>query len=213
MNTNKYLRIGQAADYLGVTTQTIRNYTKDGKIPYSLTPGGNRLFLMSDLEKIKPGFSNQNVIAFYIRSSSGNKESMANQYNLLEQRYGTPQYYYKDSASGLNENRKGLLKLLADAKKGLFNILIITNQDRLSRFGFSYLELLLTEYNVKIIIAEDLQEKSIYDELMQDFMSLIASFSGKFYKIRSTENKKRLLKKAEKELEYGENIYPIIKHQ
>lgn len=39
---------------------------------------------------------------------------------------------------------------------------------------------------------------------MQDFMSLIASFSGKFYKMRSIEHKKLLLDRAKISLEERE---------
>ena len=38
------------------------------------------------------------------------------------------------------------------------------------------------------------------DELMDDFMSLLASFSGRFYKLRSVEHQRLLLRKAEQRL-------------
>ena len=49
------------------------------------------------------------------------------------------------------------------------------------------------------LMARD--EKPAGEELVQDFMSLIASFSGRFYRTRSRENQKKLLSMAEEELE------------
>lgn len=193
MKKQKYLTIGETANILGVSTQSVRNYAKRGQLNFTRTPGGNRLFKEEDVYKFK-GEEPEKAIVFYVRSSSGNKQSMLYQEERLKEKFGEPLKVYKDVASGLNENRKGLHKLLKEAKEGKFNQLVITNQDRLSRFGFSYLELLLHEYGVEIVATEEIKEKSMYDELIEDFMSLIASFSGKFYKIRSKENEKRLIK-------------------
>lgn len=193
MKNQKYLTIGETANLLGVTTQTVRNYAKRGMLNYTRTPGGNRLFTKEEVHKLL-GIEVDSNIVFYVRSSSGNQQSMRHQEDKLREKHGEPLKVYKDGASGLNENRKGLLRLLKDAKEGKFDKVIITNHDRLSRFGYSYLELLLKEYGVEIIATEEIKEKSMYDELIEDFMSLIASFSGKFYKIRSKENQKRLIK-------------------
>lgn len=103
----------------------------------------------------------------------------------------------------MNENRKGLLKLLHDAKQKKFNVLCICHEDRLTRFGFSYLENLLSEFSVRI---EVLYEKgtsataTLESELMADFMALIASFAGRFYCLRSTESKLKLLDLAKNEV-------------
>jgi len=47
---------------------------------------------------------------------------------------------YSDVGSGLNENRHGLNKLLDDAENADYGRVLVTYQDRLTRFGFSYLE-------------------------------------------------------------------------
>ena len=40
-------------------------------------------------------------------------------------------------------------------------------------------------------------------KLMNDFMALIASFSGRFYRLRTKNNQKKLLNNAEKLVEQG----------
>lgn len=89
--------------------------------------------------------------------------------------------------------------MIRDAKAGEFGTIYVTHLDRLNRFGVLYLKQLFDEYNVQVVNLYD-DKKTDEDELMSDFMSLIASFSGKYYRMRSKENQKKLLKEAEKEL-------------
>ena len=89
--------------------------------------------------------------------------------------------------------------MIRDAKAGEFGTIYVTHLDRLSRFGVIYLKQLFDEYNVQVINLYD-DKKTYEDELMSDFMNLIASFSGKYYRMRSRESQKKLLKEAEKEL-------------
>ena len=74
------------------------------------------------------------------------------------------------------------------------NRVFVTYRDRLTRFGFNYLETMFNAKGVKIVIVKQQTETmSVEQELMNDMMSLIASFSGKLYGMRSKgkqENKK-----------------------
>lgn len=50
---NGYLRIKEAAEYLGVSQNTVRNWGKAGKIPEYRHPMNNyRLYRDSDLKKV-----------------------------------------------------------------------------------------------------------------------------------------------------------------
>lgn len=142
------------------------------------------------------GVQPEPIIVYYVRSSDGNKTLKQNQINTLKKTYGEPTHIYQDSGSGLSENRRGLKQLLRDAKKGKFNTLAITQKDRLTRFGYSYLEELLNEHGVTIKILGEEETKTLEEELLQDFMSLVASFSGKFYRLRGYKQQQSLLNKA-----------------
>lgn len=50
MDTKK-VRISKAAEVLGVTAQTLRNWEKTGKLLSQRSPGGQRYYLMQDLER------------------------------------------------------------------------------------------------------------------------------------------------------------------
>ena len=58
--------------------------------------------------------------------------------------------------------------------------IFITYKDRLTRFGFHYLEKVCSYHNVKIIVVKDAsEEKAIQEELAEDIMALTSYFSGK----------------------------------
>lgn len=95
----------------------------------------------------------------------------------------------KEIGSGLNDKRPKLLKLMDDVMNGKVNNIYVTYKDRLTRFGFNYLERICNHHGVRIIVVKDIEKtKIIEQELAEDLMSLIASFSGKLYGLRSKGN-------------------------
>lgn len=52
-NLSQYVTITEAAEFLGVSPNTIRNWDRSGKIPVHRSPmSGYRLFLKADLEEL-----------------------------------------------------------------------------------------------------------------------------------------------------------------
>ncbi|TQC47571.1 hypothetical protein EEB14_19720 [Rhodococcus sp. WS4] len=45
---------------------------------------------------------------------------------------------------------------------------------------------------VRVEVLREHGDKSLVEELMDDFMALLASFSGSFYPLRSKQNQRRL---------------------
>ena len=199
---NDFMRISEAAALIGVSPSTLRRYEGEGRIRSVRTPSGQRVFTRVML--VEAGLleddSNEENIVFYVRSSDGDDVKLRTQIDALTKQYGEPHVIYKDKASGLNEKRRGLQRLIRDAKKGKYNILCITHEDRLSRFGYSYLVLLMEEYGVQIRVMGTGKVKTIHDELIQDFLSLLASFSGRYYRLRGYEQKRNFLKTIGEEI-------------
>jgi excisionase family DNA binding protein len=46
-----FLNVGQAAEYLGVSAASLRNWSDQGKVPVYRTPGGQRRYRVTDLDK------------------------------------------------------------------------------------------------------------------------------------------------------------------
>ena len=96
--------------------------------------------------------------------------------------------------SGLNDKRKKFQKLIQMVMNDEVNRVFVTYKDRLTRFVFHSIESVFTAKHVEIIAINPTEkETSVEKELVNDMMSLIASFSGKLYGLRSKEkqNKKR----------------------
>lgn len=203
---NKSIRTQEMANLMGVTPQTIRKYVDQGSISYHRQPSGQLFFTPQD---ITSNLGENNILdnpeekwVFYIRSSSGDKNLLDSQEEKLVSYYNhiQPIKIISDKASGLNENRKGLKKLITMCVNGEVTDIAFTRPDRLTRFGYKYLEELSKAYDVKLHHIDDNKEQSIEEELMQDFMSILASFSGKYSAMRSNKNKKALLEKALQEV-------------
>lgn len=196
---NDYITPKEASNMLGVTPATLRRWANTGKISCIKITNGDRRYPLKEILKLSGQEPTQRKIVYYIRSSNGNKTLMESQEKLLRSTCPEPDKIYKDKASGLNEKRRGLKSLIKSVKNNEISTIYITTQDRLTRFGYSYLEELFNIYDTDIVILNSKRDKSMYDELIDDFMSLIASFSGKYYKLRSRENGKKFLTIVNKE--------------
>lgn len=209
------IRVKGAATILGVSPGTVRNWCNQGKLPYHLSAANQRIFDKNELLEFKAaalgdGREDKVTLIFYIRSSNGNDVTMDTQEKKLREAYGEPDLVIKDKASGLNENRTGLKKLLTliaknpeDSSKTIK--VCVTNRDRLSRFGTGYIEMFAPYHNTEIVILDSDDTKEPHEILLQDFMSLLASFSGKFYRLRGWEQQKKLIEKISMEVERREH--------
>jgi putative resolvase len=81
--------------------------------------------------------------------------------------------------------------------------ILVTYEDRLTRFGFSYLERYFDCYGVTITIIDDETDKSAQEELVDDLIKLVASFSGKLYGMRSSK-KQQVVNTVESEVKTDE---------
>ena len=202
------MRISEAAKQIGVSPVTLRAYCRTGKIKYRTTPGGQRIFEQEDINEFLGKPTNENhdnaPIAYYIRASDGNKNTLQNQEAELANTYGTEYKLYQDRTSGLNEKRPGLTRMINDLEKGKITHIKTTYPDRITRFGRTYIEHIITTAGGDIQYLHEQENLPIEQELLNDFMKLLASFSGKFYKMRSMSNQKKVLQLAEQELEKKE---------
>ena len=92
----------------------------------------------------------------------------------------------KEVASGLNDKRAKLIALL---KEDDWNYLIVENKDRLTRFGFNYLNCLLQKSGKEIVVINEKTDEKT--DLIQDLVSIIYSFSARIYGLRKAKNKQK----------------------
>ena len=70
------------------------------------------------------------------------------------------------------------------------NKLVVEHKDRLTRFQFNFIKKMFESYGCEVVVINDIDVSS-EEELATDIISLMASFSGKFYGRRSAERRKK----------------------
>lgn len=192
----------ETSEILGVHVKTLQKWDRLGIIKAQRTPRGRRKFSQSEINRILNKSTNEDSntisVAIYGRVSSHEqkvKGDLERQVGSILVKLGNVSNLnvvtITDVGSGLNDKRKGLIKLMELAQNKEISKVYITYKDRLTRFGFNYLELYFKSHNVEIVVLNDEEnDKSPQQELIEDLMSIIASFSGKLYGLRSGKNKK-----------------------
>ena len=202
--------VGEFADELGVHRQTVKRWCREDEIDYTRTPGGSRRIPRRELLRLSGDARPTDRVALYARvSSHGQKENgdldrqIERLRNYAHDHGWTVENTYTDVGSGLNEDRRGLDLLLDDMQEADYGRILITYEDRLTRFGFSYLERYFDCYGVTITIIDDETDKSAQEELVDDLITLVASFSGKLYGMRSSK-KQQVVNTVESEVQPDE---------
>ena len=199
-----FLTIKEASEMLGISTETLRNWERDNKITPTYTTGGHRRFPRIEIEKLAGTYQEptipiqQNRTAVYCRVSSheqkqkGDLERQIGRMTTeaLKRNYSIVSVF-DEVGSGMNDNRKKLQKLFELVESKQIDIVFIEHKDRLSRFCFNYLVCYFQSYGVKIEMVEDVLGKSYESELVEDILSLMASFSAKIYGRRSHKNRQK----------------------
>ena len=184
----------EASRVLGVSVRRLQIWDKQGKIRCVRTLGGRRRIPESELKRIlgikEADVSRKAVI--YARVSSYDQKQKGDlerqKRSLLD--YAKSKGYeviatLEDVSSGLDEERKSLSKLFNMVERGEVGVVIVAYKDRLTRFGFRYLERYFASYGVRIEVINGEEPKDAYQELVEDLIALVSSFAGKLYGLRS----------------------------
>lgn len=101
---------------------------------------------------------------------------------------------FQDVASGISfKKRKQFFELLDLVIDGKVENVIITYKDRLSRVGFELFEHLFARYHTNIIVMSELEdEKTDSQEIFEEIISLLHSFSMRMYSGRRRKIKEAL---------------------
>ena len=97
----------------------------------------------------------------------------------------------KEIGSGVNDHRPKLEKLLKEHKD--YSILLVEHKDRLTRFGFNYIELMMKALGKNVEVVNLSDENS---NLIEDMISIVYSFSARLYGSRRAKHIKEETKKA-----------------
>lgn len=195
------LNIKEASEYLNVHPDTLRRWDKEGKLVPVKTDGGHRRYQQEVLDEFigihqKEEKEVSLPVATYSRVSSHEQKAKG---DLDRQSQRLSEYcakkkivvgeIIKDVGSGLSDTRSGFVKLTKLVIEKKISKIIIEHKDRLTRFQFGFIERMFNSYGVEIVCVEKV-DVSEEEELVNDIMMLMASFSGKLYGKRSAKRRK-----------------------
>ncbi len=192
----KLLRLSAVAHELGLHPITVRRWIKAGRI--QVVPMGREVRIpRTEVERLVGKVDGRLLVLYGRVSGHGQKDDLDIQLQRLQAwaetfRKGVETLVLSDIGSGLKASRRQLQRLLKLVCEDKVGEVAITHENRLTRFGQEYLETLFSSFGVTLTVLEPGEEKTPEQELTDDLLALIASFSGRLYGMRSHKQKELL---------------------
>ena len=202
----KYYLASELCEMFNVSPQCLLIWRKNGKLPYKKLSSKTIVY---DKKLIDEMFNNEKSInedkklnIGYARVSTQKQKN-----NLIKQSQVLRDYanangvildkIYTEVASGINENREELNKIIKLVLDKKIDKIFVTYKDRLIRFGFDYFKNIFELNGTEIIVLNNpIDEEEGEKEIIQDLISIIHHFSIKMY-----SNRRKQLNEFKKNLE------------
>jgi excisionase family DNA binding protein len=192
----------EVARIFGVTRSAVIKWIRTGKIR-AIEVHGRWRIPYSEVERLLRGEAlRPRRVAIYARvSGSTQRDDLERQLHALREwvrkTYGDVEVVeVTDIGSGINTKRRGLWKLVEMARGRQIDAVVVAYKDRLTRFGFEYLEELFRAYGVKVVVAFQEEPGDYVQELVEDLVAIVTSFAARIYGRRSRKYK-RVVKAVE----------------
>lgn len=187
--------IGQAAAELGVSRDTLRRWEAAGKITVERTPSGHRRYDLAELRGLVPRktTSERITIAYARVSHSSQKKELKEQINQLQSlcmKYDWEFELIQDLGSGVNYRKSGLRKLIQRICDGDVERLLMTNRDRLLRFGVDLIFALCENFQTEVVIMNINSLEDFEDDIAEDILEIITVFSARLYGTQNDKNQR-----------------------
>jgi putative resolvase len=194
------MKLSHYAKQLGVTYRTAWNWYNTGKLSGYQTPTGTIIVTETHRVAAQPQNKSNKTVVYARVSAAENKSNLESQTRRLLDYCAAKGYQVEqvvsEIGSGVNDRRPRLLKLLTDESVGR---IVVEHKDRLTRFGFNYLEALLKMQGREIEVINLADNGK--EDLVEDFAAIVTSFCARLYGQRGS---KRRTKKLIAELQKSE---------
>jgi len=184
------MKLSAYAKKHGITYRTALNWFHTNQIKGSYQLENGTIIV----EDIPTEQSINNIVIYSRVSNHSRKEELNYQVDRCIS-YCTAKGYsiskiHKEVASDMNDNRKEFWRMIESKP----DIIVVEHKDRLTRFGFKYLERLLPQLGCKIeVINRDHEDEK---DLIKDLVSIITSFCCRLYGLRRGTAKSKEIQKV-----------------
>lgn len=175
---DKLLSLKETEHLLNVSKSTLQRWDNSGKLIALRTEGGHRRYKQSDIERLigenkneEANDNNEIIVATYARCSTSDQKQHGDidrQSQRLSEYCAKKKYkvehIIKDMGSGINDKRKGFVKLCKLVTEKKINKVVIEHKDRLTRFQYNLIEFFFNSYGVDI----ELTDKKEYTDIVEN---------------------------------------------
>jgi len=191
--------VTEAAKRLNRSVGTLQRWDRQGVLKANRTKTNRRYYTEKQLREflgIDVSAESKRVVAYCRVSSQAQRPDLKNQRSVIEDfciAKGLANVdYITEIGGGLNLKRKKFLEIIDDICSGKISHLVIAHKDRLCRFGFDLILHLCKKNDCEILILNS-EKLSPEQEMVQDLMTIVHTFSSRLYGLR---NYKKSLKEA-----------------
>jgi predicted site-specific integrase-resolvase len=184
------LTANQIGERYGLHRNTLYKWEKQGLLHPVRTPGGRRRYRREEIERLlslgleTPQAKPKPTTVLYARVSTRQEAFLKNQIARLEtfaKERGWTHEVTAKIASGVNEKRRGLAKILNRAKSGELERVVVEYEDRLARFGLGYIRRFLEALGVELLVLNGKESEEVHRELAEDLVAVVSSFDARIY--------------------------------
>ncbi len=181
---------------LRISRMTLHRYVQDKKIRVITKPNNRYDYNDDDVYKFLNKDVKRKTVIYARVSTSKQKKDLENQIEMLKTwcvNSGLQiNSIYADVASGISfDKRKEFFEMLDEIIDHRIEKVIIAYKDRLSRVGFELFSHLFKKYGTEIVIISDIGNKKLdSEEIFEEIVSLLHSYSMKLYSKRHHDKKK-----------------------
>lgn len=174
------MKLSEYAKKYGITYRTAFRWWQNGQIRGFQKPSGTIIVTEGEDEAVVAKTVVSPVVIYARVSSPKQQADLDRQVQRLQDYCAARGYQVgrivKEIGSGVNDNRRTFLALLADPKA---DRIVVEHKDRATRFGFRYLEVLLTQAGRAIEVV-NLAEND-REDLLHDLSSIVYSMCARLY--------------------------------
>jgi putative resolvase len=172
------IKLSTYATRVGVTWKTANRWFHNGQIPGAWQTETGRIFVPDDIFDDEQRA--EKTVIYARVSSHDQRGDLERQVERLTQFCIANGYQIdvieKEIASGVNDKRKKLLRTLSDP--GVTRI-VVEHKDRLTRFGFNYIQTLCDRDNIELIVVNKAHDDKT--DLVEDMIAIVTSFCARLY--------------------------------
>lgn len=199
-----YVTAGQACKYFQISYMTLKRWRQTGLLKCKVLTDRKILY---DIDSLNNDTDDDRMNVIYARvTTSSQKSQLESQISLIKSYMIAngvrPDAVYSEIASGLNDNRNELNKLISDIINQKIKSVYISYKDRLTRFGFGYFKSICQICNVELVVIDNIEnaDKTVQQELAEDLISVVHHYSTKLY-----SNRRKQLNEIKKILETSDD--------